>query len=86
MVGVGEDGEEVLVYLGQAQPSQGGGDDGLRRVGHSQSCGGGGLSHLCDQFSVGLAAPRIVSGRHGRLGEEEGEGKVTLEVEEVGEH
>ena len=29
---------------------------------------GVGWSHLGDQFSVGFAAPRIISGRHCRLG------------------
>ena len=33
VVGVGQDGEQVVVDLGQAQPSQRRGDDGLGREG-----------------------------------------------------
>ena len=33
VVGVGQDGQEVVVDLGQAQPSQRCGDDGLRKTG-----------------------------------------------------
>ena len=67
MVGEGQDGEQVVVYLRQAQPSQRCGDDGLSKTGVDGVGGGGGLSHLCDQFCVGFAAPGIISGRHCRL-------------------
>ena len=66
VVGVGQDGEQVVVDLGQAQPSQRCGDDGLSKTGFEGVGGGGGLSHLCDQFCVGFAAPGIISGRHCR--------------------
>ena len=35
VVGVGQDGEQVVVDLGQAQPSQRRGDDGLGREGRA---------------------------------------------------
>ena len=71
VVGVGQDGQEVVVDLGQAQPPQRGGDDGLEGRKEDSRWGWWSLladwwSHLCDQFSVGFAAPRIISGRHGR--------------------
>ena len=42
VVGVGQDGEQVVVDLGQAQPSQRCGDDGLSKTGG----GGGGCGGL----------------------------------------
>ena len=41
VVGVGQDGEQVVVYLGQAQPSQRCGDDGLSKTGGGGGGGGG---------------------------------------------
>ena len=43
VVGVGQDREQVVVYLGQTQPSQRCGEDGLSKTGGGGLAGGGWL-------------------------------------------